>query len=1180
MRKIALRGLLGQKRSTLLLWSVVTLAFLFLVLSTTIITSLQKTDSDQRIDTYGRWQVMVEADAAAPAQQYAAALESDTQTTTVLPLVNVYGLDYFSGDNTYYLSPYTPAMEELGSLKLKEGRWPEAENEVTLEYARLSALGLKVGDSFRVVSEVYLPENKASVLDHDEIVAQAYKQAAAKANEPLIAAFRDGSWRDMMGKGNSARPQKANEMFFTWWEGGEFRNHTHLFVDEDHPEGQQMRIADMTEEQLLSALDAFWELFHFALDIAPYMPKEEQHYLTGITDLVGYGERSMRVRIQDGKMLLIIPTTYTVCGVVDTYSDRWDTGTFTRLPSGFITQANYETLLACQQAAVRDFPEFSAVDYPHLVLTANSDPAAARQTWQCATAVYNEQAAAGPFWRIWLTHDTTDPQTSLTQYCVQFRLTDLKKENAAAVTGWLVLPEAQTTDAYVNDRLLFDPALEDAGERAVSMVECTYEELADQDVLPQGTTVHFAHGGKTYDIPCEEFFSATFALNGLVHSREYCLWSKDLASQTDSSVLRLNRFAYPASTEGSSRMLVLVTVILFVTTVCAVFQIFFSQMRKRLRRIILMKSIGAQNNQIARMLLWEFIYFLLGSLPVGAVLGLGSARLTILLLSRIQQRVVQMHLSPVIFAAALAAGTLALAIGMAIPSIIAVGIPLTGRTVRKKPLPPPAGDVRQDFLHVTLRGLTANRSRTLGSAALCAFTMLIGVLCLFIGVQFLTPWREAVQRNDKPEYLLRAMYSMSDRQQAPYLAELEALGVCESIDVVRVSTDALIAAEDAAGSPLLEAANMTGDVDDISGYYVTLQGITTDGELYQRYTDAITKGQLDDEAFARGEEVIVLVPLYSRTGLADNKALAESTGWARLDAAGLRTTYYPEYRLQYKRDQTLKPGDSILLAAKTRMIDASSAKFVYNTKTMNVKVGGIIHYFPGEGIWPASGSGEGYHIVCSSLLPAKLLPNAIRTRTENEIRAIRVGDGLIDACGTTDFYINGAKDLPREEIDTALLVWARSHYMEIEFYHESNEKLLQDAINNILLTCLLGLTAVLLALIIFGNTVASDIEQERNRIGILQSLGVSNRQLMLRQLYIGLGASGIAVVSANVVLWYFIRLYSILSGRVLGDLLWRYPLWLHLALCLVLAAVITALYLLPMHSLRRYLPIENIKSRK
>ena len=121
---------------------------------------------------------------------------------------------------------------------------------------------------------------------------------------------------------------------------------------------------------------------------------------------------------------------------------------------------------------------------------------------------------------------------------------------------------------------------------------------------------------------------------------------------------------------------------------------------------------------------------------------------------------------------------------------------------------------------------------------------------------------------------------------------------------------------------------------------------------------------------------------------------------------------------------------------------------------------------------------------------------------------------------------------------------------------------------------------VLIALMIFANTISSDIEQERNKIGILQSLGVSNKQLIKRQLYIGLAVSGAAVAAANVILWGFIALYALLSDAVLGNLLWGYPWLLHIGACIFLAAIITALYVAPMHGIRRYLPIENIKTRK
>jgi ABC-type antimicrobial peptide transport system permease subunit len=152
---------------------------------------------------------------------------------------------------------------------------------------------------------------------------------------------------------------------------------------------------------------------------------------------------------------------------------------------------------------------------------------------------------------------------------------------------------------------------------------------------------------------------------------------ENIYSPNDFSELRLNRFAYPSSSEGNGQTLTLVTVILFITTVSAVFQIFFTQMKKRLRRIVLMKSIGAESRQIAKMLFWEFFYFWITTLPVGSVLGLGGAYITTSFLEKAQNRDIIYTVDPLIFIFAILAGTFALFIGMMIPSIMAIGVPLT-----------------------------------------------------------------------------------------------------------------------------------------------------------------------------------------------------------------------------------------------------------------------------------------------------------------------------------------------------------------------------------------------------------------------------------------------------------------------------------------------------------------------
>ena len=1070
MRKIALRGLLGQKRNSLLLWSVVTLAFLFLVLSTTIITSLQETDERQRHETYGNWQVMV-SDSELTGAEYSEKdsivnlteetifeLTDKAGSSIVLPMVSVSGIDYFSGDNEYYITPFLSDFSETGNLTLKEGKWPESKNEIALEYARLSSLNLKLGNSFTVVSQIHIPGNDEYLARLDEIIELSkediinegkdiYNRKAWNDYNPLILNFN----------------KEVYEEFFTFYPSqreGSFI--AMVLADDRHPEGQIIPFDEMTEEQFITVYSAFVNAFaDTGTNITDYMvnhmTEEEKSFYFGQTaDLIGYENLNIRITINKRDIIVNIPFTYTICGVVDTFSDRWDTGMLP-LPSGFVTEENYNVYIGAQKKAVEKYTYFDFKPYFNLVFL-SSEKNSPRELWEDCRNIINS---------------------------------GIKNE---------------------------------AGHIAAESAE------------------------KPHDL----------------------------------TVLRLNRFAYPSSSEGNGQTLTLVTIILFITTVSAVFQIFFTQMKKRLRRIILMKSIGAESSQIAKMLFWEFFYFWITTLPVGSVLGLGGAYITTSFLEKAQNRDIIYTVDPLIFIFAILAGTFALFIGMMIPSIMAIGVPLTGRISRKKPLSPPKKYIRQNFLNVTLRGLSANKNRTLGNAFLCIFMMLIMTLCVFVGFRFMTPYHETVERDNRPDYFLQLPFSASDRQLPEYLEQLESLGVCESIEVQRTMSDAVLS-KNSVSSFLLEKAygeDMKIITDsfgapDFEGYPVELYAVSSESTLFEKFNSAATVGTLDKEAFDAGDEVLVFIPLYKDNG--KNKNSAEGTGWEKVASSGIDLTFYEEYKHIYKKDGGISVGNKITVGAQTRYVGGT--KYDYKIITDTAKVGAIIYYFPDEGIWPISGSNEGYQIVCSSKFAGHILPNSIRTRSHNEIRSFKIMY-MSSGYGTTDFYINAKEGLSKYDVDTTLLVYARNEYMDIEFYHESNQKLLQDGINNILLVCLLGLTAVLLALLIFANTISSDIEQERNKIGILQSLGVSNKQLIRRQLYIGLAVSGIAVLIANVLLWGGIALYALLSDAVLGNLLWGYPWWLHFIACIVLAAIITVLYIIPMKSIQKYLPIENIKTRK
>ena len=327
MRKIALRGLIGQKRSTLLLWSVVALAFTFLVLSTTLITSLQKTDEIQRSETYGSWQVLV-ADSSLTGADYSsdAALEltnekvnelsSAADSSVLLPMIKVSGVDYFSGDNEYYLTPYSDVFKEMGNFTLKEGEWPKAKNEIVLEYAKLSSLGLSIGDSFTVINQLNFP----TIEDYSARKHELMELAKQDAINDGLKIFREKRWGEFMGDWNNffvhyPVQQKGNPLYMA-------------LADDAHPEGQIIPFEEMTEEQFLKVYTVYVSgTIHNSIDFStymrPHMTKEEIAFFFGLTaDLIGYEDLNIRVSLSTDNIIINIPYTYTICGVVDTFSDR------------------------------------------------------------------------------------------------------------------------------------------------------------------------------------------------------------------------------------------------------------------------------------------------------------------------------------------------------------------------------------------------------------------------------------------------------------------------------------------------------------------------------------------------------------------------------------------------------------------------------------------------------------------------------------------------------------------------------------------------------------------------------------------------------------------------------------------------------------------------------------------
>ena len=1199
IRNIALRGLIGRKGDTILLWSVIALSFIFLVLSTTLITSLEATDSAQRIATYGSWQVM----AAGVSDEDAQLLAQNAEQSVILPMIRVSS-GGLGADNGFFVSTYTPALDELGQFELKEGRWPENRNEIVMEYARMSAEGYKVGDTVKLICELEVTASADYQKQQEEIYNLALEANKNEIRENTMGMLRSGfvlqSENGILLKEkfyslpscNAWDSKEARLSFFLYWVAN-CETYAPVFADDDHPDGQVLYLQDMTEEQLETALELFFNEREIQRKIEPEVAKN--------IDLLGNKELSMRL---DGyNLTLTLMYDYTICGMIETYSDHWDSGR-TDLPQAFVLPEHHELLLSGMEQVTEKYSFYTPAAFENLLLLSAGEGASAYELWEDLLPDYNRALLhtndfTAPIWRYAGTVHTDKTgynitiTDALTQIRFDFSVADSDYSDIATadpISAWLVPADWDESAAPY----LYDAPIETVREEFIRSIVGSLSDIAgdgetfelkqrarhgvyssgDLTLNRANSTVVFDYDGQRHEIPLADFLAANFTVNGKIPVTGATIYRTGEEEPTDFDALRVNRFAYPSSAEGTGSLLSLVIGILFVTTVCAVFQIFFSQIRRRLRRIVLLKSVGAESNQITKMLLWEFLFFLVTALPIGSLAGLGGARIAIDALSRAQNRPVLLTIDRNILLFALLMGAAALLIGMAVPMVMAIGVPITGRTARKKPLSPPKKDIRQNFLNVSIRGLFANHARTVGSFALCAFMMLIGTLCLFLGFRMMGEYRDTVVRDGVPDYRLRSPYAMSARQRGEYLAELEALGVTESIDTYFVGEDVTILRESFNGSKLLTAVTK----EDESGFKADFWGLTSEDELYARLTACATVGSLNSEAFDAGREVMVLIPLYREGGAVSEGELERAEGWERVAASGIHTSYYAEYDGIYARDTAVQVGDTLSLSTVTTSI--SGTAYVTKENSASTTVGAILYYFPDTGIWPFAGDSEGYQVICSPKLIKAVLPYAISTKGTDMARAISNSNGLFytNEYGRTDFFVNGRSDLPTEEVDTALLVFARAHSMEFEVYHESCEKLLRDAVNNILLCCLLGLTAVLLALVIFGNTISSEIEQERGKIGILQSLGVSNGKLILRQLGIGLAASLFALILSNLALWGGIAIFAALTGKVVANLLWRYPIMGHIGICAGISLVIIILYVLPMMRLRKYLPIENIKT--
>lgn len=303
---------------------------------------------------------------------------------------------------------------------------------------------------------------------------------------------------------------------------------------------------------------------------------------------------------------------------------------------------------------------------------------------------------------------------------------------------------------------------------------------------------------------------------------------------------------------------------------------------------------------------------------------------------------------------------------------------------------------------------------------------------------------------------------------------------------------------------------------------------------------------------------------------------------------GLELSLAGQDRRIYRQDTGLAVGEELKLTGLTQHV---SETVTTRASTSHVRVAAIIRCFPEIGMYPFSENAQSYTILSGQPLITGVYPKASQRMDLQALTRYEVMSRVFypDCYGKTYLYAYAADGVDGAALDIALYGFAGGVGAGIDNSRMANNALYQEAFNNELMFLLLGASVALIVLTIYASTVESTLENERKRTGILQSMGVTRRQMTRTQAGLGVWNALLSVLIANILVAAVVVLTTaaqsaqvLTLAQTLGAMgettLWRYPWRAHIALCAALLPLSALIYALPMRRIAKCSPVENIRS--
>ena len=1101
------KGMIGRRKESSLLLIVLVLSFLLSSALAIILPSTQAEAQLQRESSYGSWKLMLLERSSEECEALAQALSEQGAQCAVLPSVSLSS----EGELT---SVMTPEAMTLGNFRLLEGRLPEAENEILLVENQFAIGALpEVGENITVRFVWSAEAADAEVFEQQQ--RRCIDEAFDRGLTQLIPSRMDEYLAFIAGaKENWQRDRTSVTYPYL----------TRDCLGRDEPVDPK----NMTPEELEVSIKTYLRDYVYFSESREFTAKEpvlissEDFYFTALRTttkltLTGelYGELAgQTIQLTNAYTEVSANIPYTVCGILKAYEATWDTGGHD-MPDAFLSTAGREKILRCiasAQEQVEDLEFYYDKNQRSSTLLISS-PASVAMLYDEAAA--SESALAQPYWEqirysedAWGGQDTT----------VEFHAWDPAANCEVYRKGYIDYAEDGTV------RYVYPDVLDENGQP----FSFTDEELASPD----------------FQFPGLERIRPTFEYPPL-----------DEQYEKNEFATRVNTYAYPKETGASGTSSTVLNGILVLISACAVLVICVVQSKRRAHSLVLLRSIGLQPGQAAVMQLTEALLFLALSLLIGLPLGYLAASAA---LHRFYHISVLAFDTGFLLRSAIF-GAFSLLLGLQLPLLYSLRLPLTGRASAAVRKLPKRGQLRRDsLLEMEYAAAKFNRRRSFLARLLCALGLLLALLTLLLSHFAFDDYRSNVGRSNMPDYVMTAPYAMRPRFLRQKMEEYAASDALGSLPPARL--DSYLAAEnvtlaDYEDSPVLSELSHT----------VRIAGMKEDNSILQELL-AYT-GPIDTKKLLSGEGCILLMPYYK-----DNRNGSQRYSSDPVDA----------YR--YKTDDSIQTGDILSLSADTHHL--TEREVVKETNHASVEVLAVLHEYPG--IWLfGSGAAPGI-LISGQTLITEIYPNAAQSYSAEEIRWIPYNNLMhCEYChGKTYFQFYS----PDAEDHTATC-WnlAEAEGLEMKNNFREKEERLAACQSQRVMTVLLGAAAVLLVMIILLFILSDMAEQERRRIGILRALGASKTAIWRTHWLLALREGLWAVLLSNaayalilLVCAFFETGFHTLSPAALvttltQGLLWQYPWSLHLCLCLVALVLITLLRVLPYHRLCQSSVIGTIK---